>query len=61
MEDVAGPPLPESGHVRQLVTQTSGDQQPAAVTRLPSASRTPNPLRPSGTSSVTVPATTSPP
>jgi hypothetical protein len=29
VEDVAGPPLPESGHVGQLVTQTSRDQQPS--------------------------------
>ena len=44
VEDVAGPPLPESGHVRQLVTQTSRDQQPPGGDSLPVREQHPEPV-----------------
>ena len=61
VQDVAGPPIAEPGDVGQLVAQAGGDQESPRRDPLPVLEQDPEPARPSGTSSVTVPATISPP
>ena len=61
VQDIAGPPVAQAGDVRQLVAQAGGDQQPPSRDPLPAGEQDRGTRRPSGTRSVTVPSTMSPP
>ena len=61
VQDIAGPPVAQAGDVRQLVAQAGRDQQSPGRDPLPAGEEGREPARPSGTRSVTVPSTISPP
>ena len=61
VQDIAGPPVAQAGDVGQLVAQAGRDHQSPRRDPLPVGEEGPEPARPSGTRSVTVPSTMSPP